>query len=174
MTLKNRADSPTIALTPLATLGGSFSLTDQNGKTVTESNFKGRPALFFFGFTHCPDVCPTTLYMLSDARQRLGFKDMQIVFVSVDPERDTSDALKNYVSAFSGVTALTGTQAQIDVICKKFHVFVQKVQQNESYTMDHTATIFALNANGQVVMLINYGEAQEMVDAKLKRLASQS
>lgn len=161
-------------LSPIAELGGPFELVNQNGETVTEKNFFGKPTLYFFGFTHCPDVCPTTLNEMSRRLQELGEHGdkINIVFVSVDPARDTPPVLKDYLESFDPrLIGLTGTQAQVDKIVKAFHVHAQKTPlQKNAYSVDHTASTFATNRKGEVVMIIGYGEAPEMMREKINRL----
>ncbi len=161
-------------MTPFDGIGGKFSLTNQDGLPVTDETYKGKPTLTFFGFTHCPEVCPTTLYDLSAQLKELGNEadKLNVIFVTVDPERDTQASLKDYLKAFDPhLTALTGTHSQIDTIVKAFHVYAKKIPlDGGGYTMDHTASIFAADRQGRVVMLMGYQEAPEMVRAKLRRL----
>lgn len=168
----NKAD--TQASTPIAGLGGAFSLTDQHGGRVTEQTYLGKPTLYFFGFTHCADICPTTLYELTNHMKELGndADKLNVVFVTVDPERDTVKALADYMTAFDPrMAALTGTRSEVAAMTKAYRVFSKKVPlKGGGYTYDHTATVFAADAQGRIVMLIDFSEAPEMVRVKLKRL----
>lgn len=157
----------------IASVGGPFTLVDTRGATATEKDFLGKPTAYFFGFTHCPDVCPTTLYEMTTWLAELGADAdrLNVVFVSVDPARDTPDALAEYMSAFDErMIGLTGSQEQIDAIAKAFRVYVRKVEQDGGYTLDHTATVYLMDATGRFVGTIAYGESDEMALGKLKRL----
>src|SRR5882672_219357 len=133
--------SPSVQQT--ANIGGPFRLTDQNGKTFTDQDLKGRPFLVFFGFTHCPEICPTTLFEVSEILRKLGpdAERVRAVFITIDPERDTPGALKEYLSSFDPrLAALTGDAAAIAAVAKAYRVYVKKVPLDEGdYTMDHTA-----------------------------------
>ena len=157
-----------------AAYGTPFQLTDQNGAPVTEAVFKGRPSAVFFGFTHCPDVCPTTLSELGAYREQLKSegKHFQIVFVTVDPERDTADAVKTYVDAISsGIVGITGDPARLAAMLKGWGIYSKKVGEGEDYTMDHTATTFLLDSAGRFVGTIAYDENPKTALDKLERLA---
>lgn len=129
-----------------------FTLTDQAGRPLTLSSLEGRPTLVFFGFTHCPDVCPTTLATLTRARKASGLKKLRILLVSVDPARDTPEVLGKYVHAFApDLLGATGTQEAIDATSRDFGVAVQKVElPNGDYTMDHSAAVFLLNDHARI------------------------
>jgi protein SCO1/2 len=174
---KPAAENAAQPLSPLASLGGTFALTDHRGAPVSEKTFVGKPTLYFFGFTNCPDVCPTTLYDLSARLKELGrdADKLNIAFVTVDPERDTQEALADYMSAFDPrIVALTGTRAQVDTILKAYRVYAKKVPlENGNYTLDHSASIFAADSQGRVVMLIDRNESPEMVRTKLQRLLAE-
>jgi protein SCO1/2 len=165
-------------ITPIAGLGGAFNLTNQRNERVTEKTFLGKPTLYFFGFTHCPDTCPTTLYDLTNHLKELGSNadKLNVVFVTIDPERDTVKALKDYMTAFDPrMVALTGSVAEISAMTKAYRVFNKKVPlKGGGYTFNHTATVFAADSQGRVVMLIDFQEAPEMVRVKLKRLISEN
>jgi protein SCO1/2 len=159
--------------TQSSSVGGPFTLTDQNGKTVTDANFKGEPFLVFFGFTHCPDVCPTTLYEMSEVLKRLG-PDAQktaALFVTVDPERDTPEKMKQYVSSFHPrIFGLTGTPAQIDAIKKEYRVYSKKVPTKDGdYTMDHTAVVYLMDKNGRFVAPFNMARSADEAAADLQK-----
>jgi protein SCO1/2 len=155
-------------------IGGPFTLTDQNGSTVTEATLKGHPSAIFFGFTFCPDVCPTTLSDLTLLVQKLGADGdrLKVYFVTVDPERDTREQLAAYLQAFDPrFTGLTGSRAAIDQMLKAYRVYAKKVPTDGgSYTMDHTASVYLLDANGQLTGTLDYHEKEETALAKLKRL----
>ncbi|MES2906663.1 MAG: SCO family protein [Pseudomonadota bacterium] len=159
-------------LTPISGLGGPFTLTNQMGERVSDKTFLGRPTLYFFGFTHCPDVCPTTLLELSQIVKEFGKDRLNAVFISVDPARDTPNVLRNYLQSFEGVTGLTGSPAEIESVIKAFHVYAKKQEPSSSkvYNVDHTASVFAANAKGDIVMTIGYGEAPDMIKEKINRL----
>lgn len=154
--------------------GAPFRLTDQNGAPITEAVFKGKPTAVFFGFTHCPEVCPTTLSELGAYREELRkekSRDLQIVFVTVDPERDTPDIVRNYVGAISpDVVAITGDRTGLDAMLKSWGVYWKKVGEGPDYTMDHTATTFLLDSDGRFVGTIAYGENPKTAKDKLERL----
>src|SRR5438445_7743354 len=138
-----------------AAIGGPFQLTDQAGQAVTEKNLAGRPTLIFFGFTHCPDVCPTSLFEISEVLRALG-KDADRVnayFVSVDPERDTTAAMKDYLSSFDPhLKGLTGNPEAVAKVLSAYRVYAKKVPLKDGdYTMDHTALIYLMDRNGQFV-----------------------
>ncbi len=162
--------------TGIANIGGPFELVDQTGKTVTEKDLMGKPTAMFFGFTHCPDVCPTTLYEMTTWLEQLGADadKLNVAFVSVDPERDTPELMADYISAFDPrISALTGTPEQVEKIAKAYKVYRRKVEQEDGeYTMDHTATIYLMDADGQFTGTIAYGEAEDIVMTKLKRLVA--
>ena len=128
-----------------AAIGGPFQLTDQSGQTVTDKNLQGKPTLIFFGFTHCPDICPTSLFEISEVLKAMG-KDADRVnayFVSVDPERDTAAAMKDYLSSFDPhLKGLTGDPTAIAKVLSSYRVYAKKVPLKDGdYTMDHTALI---------------------------------
>ena len=155
-----------------ATIGGPFRLTDQNGRTVTEQDFKGAPFLVFFGFTHCPDVCPTTLFEVSEILRTLGpdAARVRVAFITVDPERDTPTALKDYLSSFDPhMEALTGDPAAIAAVAKAYRVYYKKVPLDEGYTMDHTAIVYLMDRNGQFVAPFSLKRRPEDAAAELRR-----
>src|SRR5712691_11297298 len=140
----------------IAAIGGPFKLTDQDGHPVTDQDFKGRPFLVFFGFTHCPDVCPTTLFEVSEILRALG-EDADragALFVTVDPERDTPAVMKDYLSSFDPhLRGATGDPAAIDVAEKAYRVYAKKVPtENGDYSMDHTALVYLMDKQGRFVV----------------------
>ncbi len=156
-------------------LGKPFALTDHNGNAVTEAAFQGRPTVVFFGFTHCPEICPTTLYELNGWLETVDPAGERIAayFVTVDPERDTAVVLKDYVTAISDrITGITGDPVAVAAMLKDYHVFFRKVPLDDGdYTMDHNASVFLLDAERRFVGTIGYGELAETAIAKLQRLA---
>ena len=135
-------------------VGGPFQLVDHDGQPVDQSMLEGKWSLVFFGFTYCPDFCPTTLAALEATKQRLGdkAKNLQIIFISVDPERDTPQALKDYLSSEGfpeGVIGLTGTPAQVRAAADAYKAFFQKVGEGEDYTMNHSLTVYLMGPDGQ-------------------------
>ena len=160
------------ALAPVQ-IGGPFRLTDQNGKTVTEQDMKGRPFLVFFGFTHCPDVCPTTLFDVSEVLRSLGpdADRAGALFITVDPERDTPAAMKDYLSSFDPhMSGLTGDPAQIAAVAKAYRDYFKKVPLDDgSYTMDHTAIVYLMDKTGRFVSPFNIKRPTDVAVADLRR-----
>jgi protein SCO1/2 len=136
-------------------IGGSFTLINKDGRTITEQDFKGRPFLVFFGFTHCPDVCPTALFEISEIMKALGPDGDRLaaLFITVDPERDTAPVLKDYLSNFDPrVQAGTGDAKAIAEVAKKYRVYYKKVPLDQGgYTMDHTAVVYLMDKQGTFV-----------------------
>ncbi len=137
-----------------AQVGGPFQLVDQNGAAVDQTLLQGKWSLVFFGFTYCPDYCPTTLQTLKATKTALGAdaRDLQIVFITVDPERDTPEALKTYLStdAFpEGVIGLTGSQDQVAAAARAYRAFYEMVGEGEDYTMNHALTVYLMGPDGQ-------------------------
>jgi protein SCO1 len=165
-----RSPAP-VALT--STVGGPFSLTDQNAKPITDQDLKGRPFLVFFGFTHCPDVCPTTLFEVSEVLRALGprAKDVRALFVTVDPERDTPAVLKDYLSSFDPrVIGATGDPEAIAAIEKSYRVYAKKVPlDGGNYTMDHTALVYLMDKNGRFVAPFKMKRRPEEAAAEIER-----
>jgi protein SCO1/2 len=156
-----------------AAIGGPFQLTDQNGKTVTEKSLKGKPTLIFFGYTHCPDVCPTSLFEISEVLRALG-KDadkVNAVFISVDPERDTPSTMKDYLSSFDPhLEGLSGDPEETAKVIKSYRVYAKKVPGKDGdYTMDHTALIYLMDREGRFVSPFNLKRTPEEAAADLKR-----
>jgi protein SCO1/2 len=156
-----------------AAIGGPFRLVDQDGRTVTDGDLKGEPTLVFFGFTHCPDVCPTTLMELSDVLDKLGGDAARVhaLFITVDPERDTPAEIKDYLSSFNpNLTGLTGDPAAVTEVAKSYRVYVKKVPlDNGDYTMDHTALVYLMDKNGRFVTPFNLKRRPEDAAADLRR-----
>ena len=153
-------------------VGGPFNLVDQNSKPITDQDMKGRPFLVFFGFTHCPDVCPTTLFEVSEILRALGpdAKDVRALFITVDPERDTPDVLKNYLSSFDPrVVGVTGDEAAIAAVGKAYRVYAKKVPTDSGYIMDHTAIVYLMSKDGRFVAPFNMKRRADEAAADLKR-----
>ena len=155
-------------------IGGSFAMTDHRSRAVTEHAFAGRPSLVFFGFTHCPDVCATTL---ADAGRRLealgsDADRLAVLFVTVDPERDTPAQLAAYLEAFDPrITGLTGTPAQLAAMAATWRAHYRKVpDERGGYTMDHTALTYLMDVRGRFAGTIDPHESDEVAAAKLRRL----
>src|SRR3981081_4380935 len=156
-----------------AAIGGPFQLTDQSGRTVTEKSLQGRPTLIFFGFTHCPDICPTSLFEISEVLRAMG-KDADRIntyFISVDPERDTAAAMKDYLSSFDPhLEGLTGDPAEVAKVISAYRVYAKKVPLKDGdYTMDHTARIYLMDRDGKFVAPFNLKRTAEQAAEDLKR-----
>lgn len=154
-------------------IGGPFQLTDQDGKPFSSESLKGKPFAIFFGFTHCPEVCPTTLYDLTQDLAAMG-KDadkLNVVFVTVDPEQDNPELMKTYLSSFDPrIVGLTGTPDEIAATAKAFKVYYKKVPTESGYTMDHTATIFLMDGKSDFFGSSNFQEPEAIRREKLKNL----
>jgi protein SCO1/2 len=155
-----------------AAIGGPFQLTDQSGQIVTDKILQGRPTLIFFGFTHCPDVCPTSLFEISEVLRAMGGDADRVNawFVSVDPERDTASAMKEYLSSFdTHLKGLTGTPEQVAKVISAYRVYARKVPLKDGdYTMDHTALIYLMDRDGRFVSPFNLKRPPEAAAADLK------
>ncbi|MDP2119512.1 MAG: SCO family protein [Hoeflea sp.] len=158
--------------------GVPFELVDQTGGPITEAAFRGRPTAIFFGFTHCPEICPTTLYELDGWLKQVDPDGGRIgaYFITVDPERDTPEMLGSYVSGVSDrIIGISGDPDKIEAVVKGFNVYAKKVpvdakQPDGEYTMDHTASVFLLDAAGRFKGTIAWGENPETAVTKLKNL----
>ncbi|MCK1393864.1 SCO family protein [Bradyrhizobium sp. 1] len=156
-----------------AAIGGPFQLTDQHGAAVTDKNLKGKPTLIFFGYTHCPDVCPTSLFEISEVLRAMG-KDadkVNAVFISVDPERDTTATMKDYLASFDPhLEGLSGDPAETAKVITSYRVYAKKVPTKDGdYTMDHTALIYLMDRDGRFVSPFNLKRTPEEAAADLKR-----
>jgi protein SCO1/2 len=154
-------------------VGGPFTLTDQDGKPISDRDLKGRPFLVFFGFTHCPDICPTTLFEMSEVFRALGpeQKDVRALFITVDPERDTPPVLKDYLSSFDPrVIGVTGDPAAIAAVERSYRVYAKKVPlEGGNYTMDHTALVYLMDKDGRFVAPFSMKGTPQEAAADLKR-----
>jgi protein SCO1/2 len=155
---------------PTALIGGPFTLQTGDGKTITDADLKGRPFLVYFGYTHCPDVCPTTLAQISDVLRRMPGKPIRVLFVTVDPERDSPASMADYVSSFdSRIVGLSGTPEQIAAVEKGYRVYARKgeSQPNGGYSMDHSSVVSLMDANGGFVEALNLERPPEEVAKEL-------
>jgi protein SCO1 len=170
LTLSGTLSSPT---QQIASIGGSFTLTDQNGRTVSDADLKGHPFLVFFGFTNCPDVCPTTLFEVSEVLRALGPQAdaMRAFFITIDPERDTPPVMKDYLSSFDPhLSGLTGNPAAIAAVAKAYRVYYKKVPLEQGgYTMDHTAIVYLMDKNGRFISPFNLKRTTQAAAADLRR-----
>jgi protein SCO1/2 len=175
-----RVDGPTVARylpreAQALRIGGPFRLTDHSGRRVTEQDFAGRPVMLFFGFTHCPDVCPTALFEMTTRLAALGEGGarLQALFVTVDPERDTAEQLALYLGSFDPrILGLTGSRAEVEAAAAAFRVVARRVpQEGGGYTMDHTTSVFLMDSSGRFAGTIDHHEDNEAALAKMRRLA---
>ena len=155
-------------------IGGPFTLTDQDGKPITDAALKGRPSLVFFGYTHCPDVCPTTLFDISEVLRALGPDAARTaaLFITVDPERDTPAVMKDYLSSFD--PHLRGVDRHADAIAtveKEYRVYAKKVPTGKDgdYSMDHTALVYLMDKEGRFVAPFNLKRRPEESAAELRK-----
>ena len=157
----------------VAAIGGPFKLTDQDGHAVTDQKLKGRPFLVFFGFTNCPDVCPTTLFEVSEILRALGpdADRTRALFITVDPERDTPAVMKEYLSSFDPhLSGLTGDPAAIAAVAKAYRVYFKKVPLDQGgYTMDHTAIVYLMDKTGRFVSPFSLKRTTDAAAADLRR-----
>ena len=159
------AQGPKVETTGTALIGGPFTLVDQNGKTVTDRDFRGKYMLIFFGFTNCPDICPAELQVMSAALDALGSKADEVVpvFVTLDPERDTSDVVGTYVKNFGkNFVGLTGSPSAIANAAKAYRVTYSKFEYNGKdvnyrYSIDHSALVYLMDKDGQYLTNFTYG-----------------
>lgn len=178
---------------PASLPGGAFSLTDQNGKTLSDSDLRGRVMLVFFGFTHCPDICPVTISTLSKLMEKLGDKGNQVapVFITVDPKRDTPEVMKNYLASFDKrITGLTGTEDQIKDVAAAYRAYYARSGAREEsaheeheahehshgegdhdhgdYMVDHSGYIYLMDKNGKFVSVFPYNASDEEIAKALE------
>jgi protein SCO1/2 len=169
--VSGRTPAPIVATA--SAVGGPFKLTDQNGRPISSEDLKGSPFLIFFGFTHCPDVCPTTLFEVSEILRQLGpdANRTRALFVTVDPERDTADKLKDYLSSFDPhLTGVTGEPDAIAAMLKSFRVYAKKVPtEGGDYTMDHTALVYLMDKQGKFVAPFSLKRKPEEAAADWRR-----
>lgn len=154
-----------------AAIGGPFQLVDQTGKAVDQTLLKGKWSAVFFGFTYCPEACPTTLFALGQTEKLLNAKDFQTVFISVDPSRDTPPKLAAYLSnsAFPrAAVGLTGTADQVAGAARAYHVFYQKAGEGPDYTINHSTITYLMSPRGRFVCVIPYGAPPEVMTRMIK------
>ncbi len=156
-----------------ALVGGPFELVDADGKTVTDADFRGHPFLVYFGYTHCPDVCPTTLAEISAVLEKAGDKPIKALFITVDPQRDTAKVMADYVSSFDKrIIGLSGSPEEIAAAEKEYRVYARKAPGKDGdYTMDHSSIVYLMNAEGKFVEAFNLDRKPEAAAQELlKRL----
>ena len=155
-----------------ALIGGAFSLQAGDGKTVSDQTLRGRPFLVYFGYTHCPDVCPTELARISDVLNQMSDKPIPALFITVDPERDTPKLMQEYVSSFNpAIIGLSGSRQEIDAAEKTFRVFARKgePQADGDYSMDHSSIVYLMDKNGAFVEAFNVERAPKDAAKDLER-----
>lgn len=159
---------------PAVTIGGPFKLAATSGETVDSAALKGHPFAVFFGFTHCPEVCPTTLYEMSNALGKLGddAKDFKVFFITVDPECDTTDFMRSYLTSFDPrIIGLRPTPEELAQVAKSYRVFYERVATSDGdYTMNHTALVYLMDRQGKFVGTLDYEENPDTRLVKLRRL----
>jgi protein SCO1 len=159
-----------------ALIGGPFSLSDPGGKRVTDRDFRGKLMLVFFGYTHCPDVCPTELQNMTEIIGKLGPDAKQIapIFISVDPARDTPEALSTYVNNFSPqITGLTGTESEIASAAKAYRVYFRKAGGNrDNYSVDHSAFVYLMGRDGNYITHFMFNTPPETVVKEIRKYIS--
>ena len=153
----------------------SFKLRDFNGRLRTLEDFRGKVVVLFFGFTHCPDICPTTMTDLKKTMNLLKEKasGIQVIFITLDPARDTEDVLKKFIPTFnSSFLGLTGSESEIDKVTTQFKIFYKKVNDGSKagYTIDHSAGLYVIDKNGSVKLHISNGEKPEDIASDLEKL----
>ncbi|BCB17143.1 SCO family protein [Bosea sp. ANAM02] len=152
-------------------IGGPFTLVNQAGKTVTDREFRGKPMAVFFGFTNCPEVCPTTLVQMANLTKQIGpsADQLQVLLITVDPERDTPEQLALYLQSFDPrVVGLTGSREQVDAALKAYKGYAKKVPTDNGYTMDHSASVYLMRADGSFRTMIDYHEEDASALAKIR------
>ncbi len=159
-----------------APIGGPFALVDQDGNKVTDKDFAGKPSVIFFGYTSCPDVCPTTLLNLSNWLKAIGpdAEKLNVLFISVDPERDTPAHLKEYLSSFDPrIRGLTGTDDQVAAVAKAYRVYYKRIPgEDGGYTMDHSSAIYLMDRAGQFVAPLASQTDERIALERLRKLAA--
>lgn len=156
-----------------ALIGGPFSLLDHDGKAVSERDFAGRPMLIMFGFTHCPDICPSGLQLMAAALDKLGdqARNLTPVFITLDPERDTPAKLKEYVTSFHpAIRGLTGSVAEVAAVAKAYRVYFKKVplQSGDGYTIDHSSFFYIMDRKGEFFAHVPHGANPDALSLRLK------
>jgi protein SCO1/2 len=173
--LTRGVSGPSVETSGKALIGGPFALTDQTGKTVTDQDFRGRYMLVFFGFTHCPDICPAELQVMSATLDELGPKAAQVVpvFITLDPERDTQGVVAEYVKNFApGFVGLTGSPEAIAEAAKAYRVAYSKFQEDKTtsdYSIDHSALVYLMGPDGNYITHFAYGTPAAKMTETLRR-----
>jgi protein SCO1/2 len=169
----DKGQSPAVTTAGKPDIGGPFSLVNHRSERVSEATFRGKATAYFFGFTHCPEVCPTTLFAMTQRLKELGPEadKLNVAFVTVDPERDTAELLRRYLESFDPrIVGLTGTPEEVSAMTKSFRIASRKVPtEGGDYTMEHTASVVVMDADGQFFTLIDYHEDAASALAKLRR-----
>lgn len=167
----NSDQTPTAAESSRALIGGEFELINHRGEAVTDKDFLGKYMIVYFGYTYCPDVCPMDLQIMADSLDYLSpeqLEQVNPVFVTVDPDRDTEEVMAEYAAYFhEKLVGLTGTQAQIDVVKKAYRVFAAKADDSADYLVDHTAYTYFMGKDGKLLQHFNHGEDPEAMAAKM-------
>ena len=171
------ASAPNVTTSGKALIGGPFTLVDQHGKTVTDRDFRGRYMLVFFGFTHCPDICPAELQVIAASLDDLGPKADEVVpiFVTLDPERDTPEVMDDYVKNFgSRFVGLTGSTESIAEAAKAYRVTYSKFENkdgdsNDVYSIDHSALVYLMGPDGEYITHFNYGTSAAKMTESIRR-----
>ncbi|MCB1520390.1 MAG: SCO family protein [Hyphomicrobiaceae bacterium] len=172
-----RAQQAGSNLPAAATIGAPFTLTRSDGTRFDSQSLAGKPYAIFFGFTNCPDICPTTLLEMSNHLKQLGANadKLNVLFISVDPSRDTPEHLKLYLSAFDDrIIGLTGTTDEVAAVAKSYRIVYEKVPSKDGsdYTMNHTASVYLMNANGRLVSTLSFQEPEETRQRKIDNLVA--
>lgn len=174
-TMLPEPQAPAEASTGTARVGGPFSLTSHEGERIDNQSLAGRPYLVFFGFTHCPEICPTTLFELTDLMAELGAEadKFEVLFITVDPERDTQALLASYMTSFdSRITALRGSSEETETTLRAFSAYAAKVPlEDGQYTMDHTTGVYLVRGDGSFGGTLDMHEPRDIRLQKLRRLA---
>jgi protein SCO1 len=155
-----------------ALIGGAFALENGAGKTISDQTLRGRPFLVYFGYTHCPDVCPTELARISDILSKMGDKSIPALFITVDPERDTPKIMQDYVSSFNpAIVGLSGSPQAVEAAEKTFRVYARKgqPQPDGDYSMDHSSIVYLMDKNGAFVEAFNVEGPPENAAKELER-----
>ena len=168
MQIKNDRALPPPPKVAGGAIGGDYELVDHTGKTVTQDEFSGRHKLIYFGFTSCPAICPTELTKVTKALEILGEEgaDIQPIFITIDPARDSVDVMKGYISLFTPrLVGLTGSQAQIDETLKNYRVFARKVEDESlsDYTMDHSSFIYLMSPDDELISIYRIQDDAEFI-----------
>lgn len=150
---------------------GDYELVTTSGESFTQETLKGRPSAVFFGFTHCPDVCPTSLGDIATWQEELGpDNQIRVFFITVDPERDSVESLKDYVGWVPDAVGVSGSPEEVEKAVKAFKIYARKVPQDDGYTMDHSSNVLLFDANGRFFEPVGYQESFERAVAKIRRM----